>query len=212
MGESWRIGASSRRPSVARVAAVTAVVLGLGVTGVACGGGSSSSSSSSSTTAATQLSSSQWIGQVCGTLSSWKNDLETKSNNFQAQVTQSTDLQQAKSGLVSFLNSAVQSTNDMISKLEATGAAPTKDGQAISQALVGGFQQIQVSFTQAQASAQALPTNDPQTFSNQAKALGTSLDNAGNQVGQNIDAAVAKYPTDNLDKQFNANPACQSVK
>src|SRR5436305_7148780 len=173
MGESWRIGASSRRPSVARVAAVTAVVLGLGVTGVACGGGSSSSSSSSSTTAATQLSSSQWIGQVCGTLSSWKNDLETKSNNFQAQVTQSTDLQQAKSGLVSFLNSAVQSTNDMISKLEATGAAPTKDGQAISQALVGGVQQIQGSFTQAQASAQALPTNDPQTFSNQAKALGT---------------------------------------
>jgi hypothetical protein len=212
MRESLHAGVPARRPSVARAAAITAVTLGLAITGVACGGGSSSSSSSSSTTAATTVSASQWIGQVCGTLSSWKNDLETKSNNFQAQANQFTGLQQAKSGLTNFLNSAVQSTNDMLSKLQAAGPAPSKDGAAVSQALIGGFQQIQVSFQQAQTQAQSLPTDDPQAFENQAKALGTSLDNAGNQAGKNIESAVSRYPTDNLDQQFNANPTCQSVK
>ncbi len=212
MGRSFRIGVLARRLSVARASAITAVALSLGVTAVACGGGSSSSSGSTSTTAASKLSASQWIGQVCGTLTNWKNDLTTKSNNFQSQVSGSTDLQQAKSGLVSFLNSTVSSTNEMISQLQAAGAAPVKDGSAISQALVGGFQQIQVSFSQAQTQAQALPTDDPQAFSNQAKALGTSLDNAGNTAGKNIESAVNKYPSDRLDQEFNANPACQSVK
>lgn len=212
MGGSFRVGVCARRPSVARATAISAVALSLGLTAVACGGGSSSSSGSTSTTAASQVSASQWIGQVCGTLTNWKNDLETRSNNFQSQISGSTDLQQAKSGLVSFLNTAVASTNDMISKLQAAGAPPVKDGPAISQALVGGFQQVQISFSQAQTQAQALPTDDPQAFANQAKALGTSLDNAGNQVGKNIESAVNRYPSDKLDQEFNANPACQSVK
>lgn len=214
MRESLRRGVFARRVSLARAAAITTVSVGLGITGVACGGGSSSSSSSSSTStsAASTASANQWVGQVCGTLSNWKNDLQTKSNNFQASVSGSSDIQQAKTGLVSFLNSAVSSTNDMISKLQATGAAPSKDGQAISQALVSGFQQIQVSFQQAQTQAQALPTNDPQAFSTQAKAIGTSLENAGNTVGTNIQNALKAYPTDNLDTEFNANPACQSLK
>jgi hypothetical protein len=152
------------------------------------------------------------VGQVCGTLSSWKSDLDTKSNSYQSSVTGSSDLQQAKASTLSFLNSAVQSTNDMISKLEAAGPAPTKDGQAVSQALVGGFQQVQVSFQQAQTQAQSLSTDDAQAFGNQAKAIGTSLDNAGNTVGQNIQSALNKYPTDNLDQEFNANPTCQSIK
>jgi hypothetical protein len=211
MGRSLRVGMLARRRSVTRATAITAVVLSLGTAGVACGGGSSSSSSSS-TTAASTVSASQWIGQVCGTLTSWKNDLQTRSNNFQAQISGSTDLQQAKAGLVSFLNSAVQSTNDMISKLQAAGAASVPDGPAISQALIGGFQQIQVSFTQAQTQAQALPTDDPQAFANQAKALGTSLDNAGSTAGKNIQSAVSKFPSDKLDQEFNANPACQSIK
>ena len=105
-----RVAVPAGRPSVARCAVVTAAALGLGIAGAACGGGSSSTSTSTSTTAATQASAGQWIGQVCGTLTNWKNDLETKSNNFQAQVSGSTDLQQAKTGLVSFLNSAVTST------------------------------------------------------------------------------------------------------
>jgi hypothetical protein len=212
MGGSLRLGVFARRPSAARAAAITAVALSLGVTAVACGGGSSSSSGSTSTTAASTVSASQWIGQVCGTLTSWKNNLETQSNNFQAQISGSADLQQAKSGLVSFLNGAVQSTNNMISTLQAAGDASVKDGPAISQALIGGFQQIQVSFSQAQTQAQALPTDDPQAFANQAKALGTSLDNAGNTVGKNIQSAVSKYPSDKLDQEFNTNPACQSIK
>jgi hypothetical protein len=212
MGGFVRGGASTGRSTAARAAAITAVALGLGITGVACGGGSSSSSSSTSTTAARTVSASQWIGQVCGTLANWKNDLETRSNNFQSQISGATDLQQAKSGLVSFLNTAVQSTNDMISRLQAAGAAPGTDGAAISQALVGGFQQIQVSFSQAQTQAQALPTDDPQAFATQAKALGTSLDNAGSTAGKNIESAVSKYPSDKLDQEFNANPACQSIK
>jgi hypothetical protein len=187
------------------------MALGLGITGVACGGGSSSSGSSS-TTAASTLSASQWVGQVCGTLSNWKNDLQTKSNGYQASVGQSSNLQQAKASTLSFLNSAVQSTNNMISRLEAAGRAPTKDGQAVSQALVGGFQQVQVSFQQAQTQAQSLSADDPQSFANQAKAIGTSLENAGDAVGQNIQSALNKYPTDNLDQQFNASPACQSLK
>jgi hypothetical protein len=211
MGGSLRVGMRARRRSVVRATAITAVVLSLGITGVACGGGSSSSSSSS-TTAASTVSANQWIGQVCGTLTNWKNDLQTRSNNFQSQISGSTDLQQAKSGLVSFLNTAVQSTNDMISKLEAAGAASVKDGAAISQALIGGFQQIQASFSQAQTQAQALPTDNPQAFANQAKALGTSLDNAGNTAGKNIQSAVSKYPSDKLDQDFGANPACQSIK
>jgi hypothetical protein len=211
MGGSLRVGMLARRRPVAGATAITAVMLSLGITGVACGGGSSSSSSSS-TTAAGTVSASQWIGQVCATLTNWKNDLQTRSNNFQAQISGSTDLQQAKSGLVSFLNTAVQSTNDMISKLQAAGAASVKDGPAISQVLIGGFQQIQVSFSQAQTQAQALPTDDPQAFANQAKALGTSLDNAGNTSGKNIQSAVSKYPSDKLDQELNANPACQSIK
>jgi hypothetical protein len=212
MGESWRgVGVSARRPAAGRAAAIAAMALGLGITGVACGGGSSSSSttSPSSTTAATTASAAQWIGQVCGSLLTWKNDLQAKTNSFQAQSNQFSDLQQAKSGLTSYLGGAVQSTNTMISGLQAAGPAPTKDGAAVSQALVGGFQQFQVSFQQAQTQAQALPTDDPTAFQNQAKSLGTSLESASNTAGNNIESELNKYPTDNLDQQYRNSPTCQ---
>jgi hypothetical protein len=163
MGESWRgVGVSARRPAAGRAAAIAAMALGLGITGVACGGGSSSSSSSttspSSTTAATTASAAQWIGQVCGSLLTWKNDLQAKTNSFQAQ---------------------------------------------------SNFQQFQVSFQQAQTQAQALPTDDPTAFQNQAKSLGTSLESASNTAGNNIESELNKYPTDNLDQQYRNSPTCQ---
>jgi hypothetical protein len=210
---------NSRRVGLPRGLAVAAAVLGLGITGVACGGGSSTSSgstsstsSSSSSTTASGKTVSQWVGQICSNLASYKNGLQTEGNNLQAQLNNVTDLQQAKTGLVNFMNSAVSSTNNLVSQVQAAGPAPTKDGAAISQALVGGFQQLGVAFTGAQTQAQALPTDDPQAFANQAKTLGTSLQQASSQISANFDSATKKFPGDNLNAAANANPACQSVK
>ncbi|HWC39977.1 MAG TPA: hypothetical protein VG476_15675 [Acidimicrobiales bacterium] len=208
----------SRGVGLPRGAAIAAVVLGLGITGVACGGGSSSSSSTTTTTSGSSNSTtasgktvSQWSGQVCSSVTGYLNSLQTEANNLQTQANNATDLQQGKTALVNFINSAVSGTNNLVSQLEAAGPAPTRDGAAISQALVGGIQQLGVAFSGAQAQAQALPTNDPQAFQNGAKAIGNSLNSAGTQIGNNIKSAIGKYPTDNLQTAFNNNPTCQQL-
>jgi prophage DNA circulation protein len=212
MREPLRVGVPARRPSVARAGAITAVVLGLGITAVACGGGSSSSSSTtSSSTTASGKTANQWATQVCSSLNSYLSSLQTQANNLQAQSNNATSLQEAKTGLVNFINSAVSGTNNLVSQLQAAGPAPTRDGAAISQAIVGGIQQLGVAFSGAQAQAQALPTDDPTAFENQAKAVGTSLSNAGNQIGNNINSAVQRFPADNLRGEFNNNPSCQQL-
>jgi hypothetical protein len=154
---------------------------------------------------------SQWVGQFCSSFGSYLTSLQTQSNNLQTQANNATDLQQGKTLLVNFINSAVSETNNLVSQLDALGPAPTKDGAAISQAIVGGIQQLGVAFSGAQAQAQALPTDDPTVFQNQAKAIDTSLSNASTQIGNNIKGAAQKYPTDNLQAQFNTNPTCQQV-
>jgi hypothetical protein len=73
------------------------------------------------------------------------------------------------------------------------------------------LQEVQTTFVQVQAQAQALPVDNPTTFLNQGQALGNSLDNAGSQVKSNLNGISGKYSSSDLNAAFKNQAACQSL-
>jgi hypothetical protein len=196
---------------MARATVITAVAVTLGITGVACGGGSSSSGSSGSSQPA-QLSASQWVGNVCGSLSNWKNELDATNNTLQSTVNSSTDLQQVKTQLANFFGSAATSTTNLVSKVQTAGAPAVNNGANIAQGLVGGLQSLQGLFAQTQTQVQALPVDDPTAFSAQVKTLSSSFENTANQASASVKSLETKNPSATLNHEFDSQAACQSLK
>jgi hypothetical protein len=178
---------------------LAAVILALAASG--CDGGKSYSGTKPST----------WAASVCGALTTWRDSLQSGSQSLQADLQKVRELQAVKARFILFLQNAERSTKTMINGVRSAGAPAVKDGAAIQQELVTGLSRARASFTRAIAGAQALPAQNPHTFSRAVRNLGQNVQKELTSTGKYLDNLDEKYDAAELNKAVSKESACKSI-
>ncbi len=166
--------------------------------------------STGSADAAQKTTVAKWVHGICTNLVSWKDDLQTKSQDFQNTISSSTRLADVKTSFVQFLDDAVSSTQSMLSDVKALGVPDVKDGAGIAGVIGTGLSEVQSGFRRALTSARALPTN-PTAFQADVKKITNKLDASSNRAGKVFDSAKKKYDTKAIDSAKKKDPDCNGL-
>jgi hypothetical protein len=152
-----------------------------------------------------------WAATVCGALGDWAQGLKADSTRLSSDLSGTTDLKVVKTKFVAFLEDAERSTGTMLTRVKGAGPPAVKDGAAIQQQLVSGFEGAQASFTRAVAKAKNLSTTDPQAFSTGVQALGGDVQKELTATGQKFNDLGNKYGDKSLNKATSNEPACTNI-
>jgi hypothetical protein len=186
---------------LARLLALVLSVAALGFAAAGCGGGGSDSSSSSGTDPAT------WAADVCGALSTWTNDLRTKSQALSSDLQSSGDLKGVKEKLVAFLDDAKASTQTMVDDVKDAGPPEGKNGTTVQEDLESGLTEARDTLDNAEAKAKDLDTSNPRAFL-------TGVSNLGQQVQTELQSTAEHFKSiestsGDLDKAISNEPSCK---
>ena len=105
-----------------------------------------------------------WAADVCGALSTWTDDLKTKSQSLSSDLQSSGDLKEVKSKLVAFLDDAKASTQTMVDDVKAAGPPEGKDGTTVQEDLESGLNEARDTLDNAESKAEDLDTSNPRAF------------------------------------------------
>lgn len=179
----------------------------------ACGSstssGTSTTSSASSTTTAKTVSASQYADSVCGSVSTWINDIKASSNSLQTRVKGASSLTEARAYLVDFLQSSVRATDKLIAEVDAAGQPNVSDAAQVTSTLDSALATVRSAFVDARNKAATLPVNNSTAFSQGATSLSTSI----STQAQNASNALNHLSTGNseINSAFNNSASCKQV-
>jgi hypothetical protein len=153
----------------------------------------------------------KWVHSVCTSLTDWQNQIQP-GQNLASSVQSATDLAQVKDQVVSYLQSTVDATDQLVTSLGKAGTASVKNGNKISKEFKKGFNQIRDVFVAARDSTQSLDISDPTQFGSSLTNIGSDIDNGANTIKSTFDSVDRKYHPVALDRAFNSDPACASLR
>lgn len=153
----------------------------------------------------------QYAADVCGAISSWQQELQTSVSTMTSRLGAGSTPAQIKTQLIAFMERATKSTDDMLAKVEDAGPPAVENGEALQRDLEQGLGDAQKAFADARERAKDLPTGDRAAFQREAQALGTTLNAQGSQIGQTFNGLGEKYDSNQLDRAFEDEPACQNL-
>jgi hypothetical protein len=153
----------------------------------------------------------QYAAAVCGAISSWQNELQSNVSTMTSKLSATSTPAEVKTQLVAFMESATESTDEMLAKVKEAGPPAVEDGEALQRDLESGLSKAQTAFSQARDRAKSLPTDDRATFQREAQALGTTLNEQGTAIGQTFTSLSTKYDSNELNAAFDKDPACRNL-
>lgn len=172
----------------------------------ACGGGGGGSSSSSSSASQSGVTAAAYVKSICGTLTTWKNDIQSAGGQLQKGSSAATSLAAGKQQYVVFITSLVGATRNAAAGLKAAGVPSVDNGSDIAASLQGAFVRASASLNQAIAQAKAIPTTN-------AKAYQAATSGVTNQFKRSLSSIASLTPKDNA--QLNAaaakEPSCKAL-
>jgi hypothetical protein len=167
-----------------------------------CGGGGDSSSASGTKPAT-------WASSVCGALQTWRNDLQSGSQQLSIDLRSSRDRTSFKQKLVAFLETAERSSKTMVDQVKAAGAPAIADGPALQRDLESGLSAPRASFAHAVAQARKLPTDNPQAMNTGLATLVQTIQSELTATGRHFSNLDTKYDLGDLNKAMADEPACK---
>jgi hypothetical protein len=178
-----------------------ALVLGLVVSTLAltaCGGSQSASQSG--------VSAAAYVKSICGTLTTWKDDIQSAGGKLQTGSSAAKSLADGKQQYVVFIRSLVVATRKAADGLKGAGVPSVHNGSDIATSLQGAFAKASASLQHAVAQAKAIPTTNAHAY--QAATSGVT-----NQFKQSLSSIAGLTPKDNA--QLNAaaakEPSCKAL-
>jgi hypothetical protein len=157
----------------------------------------------------------KWVTVFCGSVVTWEKSVKSSATALSKTVKgldakSKADLRAARNRLVQFLAGLVTVTNVMIHKVRAVGPPAVKNGSKIQSGVLAGFAQVSKAFADGKKTAQALPTNNANTFAKQAVGLGITIQATANRISTSF-RALSKYSTKPLDDAAKKAPACSKL-
>jgi hypothetical protein len=147
----------------------------------------------------------QWSGDICMAVADWASDLQTRAGQPPKSARTVDDI---RAQLVDFIGDVVSRTDQMLADVRAAGKPSVEDGEKIARDLLARLQSLRTTLVRARRTVERLP-DDPSKFGPAAQDLGTSIQKAGGDIGDQIDQLDEKYDAEELSKAFNENPECK---
>jgi hypothetical protein len=158
-------------------------------------------------TVAGAVPASEWLGTVCGAISSWQDELVGGTADLQ----QASDPAEAKQLVGDYLQDVVDATDAMIDEIASAGAPDVAQGEEIAAGFQTALGSLRDSFADARSEVDSLPTDDPQALGQALENLGSSLASAGDEAGATFDQLAQDYPDSGLDEAAANEPACAGI-
>ena len=187
-----------------RLAPIAALIAAAALLAAGCGGGDDGGS-------AAGADPEQYAADVCGAISDWQKELQTSATTMQSKLGTASTPEDVKTELVSFMEGATESTDDMLAKVKEAGPPDIEDGEALQRDLEKGLGDAQTAFAAARDKAKELPTGDRAAFQREAQALGTTLNEEGAKIGQTFNGLSTKYDSQELNEAFEKEPSCRNL-
>jgi hypothetical protein len=176
----------------------TSILCGVVATSLAltaCGGGGSNG----------KVSASSYVRSICQAIGPFQKDVQGRSSQLDLNSIKSPA--QGKQVLQSFLTAVSADTDKAVAKIKSAGTPDVNNGKAISTAIGNAFTQLKGALSQAQSSANSLPTNSPQAFKTAAQALGNSVRNSMSNIGNGLTGLRSSQ----LESAAKKEPSCQAL-
>ena len=149
----------------------------------------------------------EWAGDICTAVGDWASDLQIRA----AQPPENArTVAEIRLQLVNFIDDVVVRTDQMLVDVKAAGRPSVDDGDKIARDLLVRLQSLRTTLARAQRTVERLP-DDPSKFGPAAQDLGSSIQKAGGDVGDQIDQLDEKYDAQELAKSFTDNPNCSDL-
>ncbi len=186
-----------KRPRRSAAIAVVAVVL-LGACSSASSTSNTATASATTSASAAGRTAAAWVAGFCQAFTHYLNQASPSLGT-------GSDLQKLKGFYVSFFDSDILATHDMVTRIKALGTPAVPGGAQVSESLIHGFSALEPELRSLRDEAASLPTSSPSAFNRAVKALflrfrrdskGTSL--AGNPFRANPQLLAA----------FGSSPEC----
>ena len=169
----------------------------------ACGGGGSPGGGGGGA-----MSPEEYAAGLCGAASGWMSALVALNEEFQADLPATEgDPASLKDLMVAFLDGAVQDTETLLADVSALSPPDVDQGQEIHDGAISAFTQARDLFADSRDQVAALDPSDQEGFARALTDLGTTLEQAGTEIGGSIEGLSSPE----LDAAFNASPACDEV-
>lgn len=182
---------------------IAGLVVAAALAASGCGGGGDGSSSGTPP--------GEYASSVCGAISNWQKELQASVSTMSADLSSSSTPAEVKAKLVEFMDSAVTSTDKMVTTVKDAGRPDVDDGEKLQSDLVNGLTRAKDAFAQARDKAKTLPDNDQAAFQREATALGTTLTEQGSAIETTFKGLSTKYDSKDLNEAFDKDPACKSL-
>lgn len=153
----------------------------------------------------------KWVHSVCMSMGDWKSQIQ-QGQSLLNSVQSATDVTQVKDQVLSYLQSTVSATDQLLTSIGKAGTPSVKNGRKVARDFKAGFSQIRDVFVGARDTTQGLDTSDPTQFANSLTSVGTAIDNGANGIKSTFDAIDTKYHPAAIDKAANTDSACASIR
>lgn len=178
----------------------------------ACGGGDGDGGEEAGGGGEGRVEASAWTADVCGSVSSWLEDVEARSSEIGSSAQDAGSVEGIKRELVAFFDEMIDRTDRMVTEIERAGVPDVDDGDAIAEDFRTSMGPLREALADARDRAEKLPADDPEAFAQGAVALGEDVQNAGGDVQKAFDDLEQKYDTPELDQAFADEPACEKLE
>ena len=182
-----------------RIAATGAISL-VGLVAIAgCGGDDDGGSDDT-------VSADEYVSSVCLAINDMAGVLEGSQTELQDAL--SGDPEQGKDLLVGFLSDAADTVGGVREDLEAAGVPDVDSGEEIADALPAAFGELETVMADAATEAEDIPTDDPAAFAEAAQGVGSTIQEAGTQIGESLDELAT---SEELETAAAESEDCQSL-
>jgi hypothetical protein len=170
----------------------------------ACSSSSSSASSPSPSPTPTVVSASAYAASVCTAITTYQTNVTQQAANFNSNTT---DLAVLKQGFLDVLNGILQSTQTLITDVNAAGIPDTPKGQQDVDEFNTELLALQTSIQDLRDQVQNLSTNDPVAFSSAIRPIIQKFQTDIQEFGQTF-----QKPDDpQLTAAFSQAPECAKL-
>jgi hypothetical protein len=190
---------------VRRIVSIALVTGALAAT-AGCGGGDGGGGGSGNT-----VSPEAWSAAVCSAVGGWATDLQTASESLSGAMSGATSVADVRERFVTFLETAIARSDQMLSEAEAAGQPDVEDGGEIADFLLDELRSFKTALEDARDQAEDLP-DDPAGFTQGAQEIGASLEQVGEDAAKGFDELDDKYQSAELQQAFEDEPACQELQ
>jgi hypothetical protein len=148
-----------------------------------------------------------YVKSICTAITSWRNQVENASGQFESTFPKSSSLVEAKQRLSAFVAALLRATTGGISATKAASFPSVSGGQRLAAVLVDAFENAQRSLGGAASEATLIPTTGNQAFAaaeGQVRTAVTGTLHTMNTVSPSTNSV--------LRREIGKQPACAALR